>query len=75
MTDLLVLGFPAKEKAEAVSAAVFALVRRSTPDRVRQALLPYDPTIIRTSLPIAEESELIRRLQEMRAAVPAPPEV
>jgi uncharacterized membrane protein len=50
------------------SAAVFALVRRSTPDRVREALAPYHPTIIRTSLPSDQEAELTRRLQEVYAA-------
>lgn len=57
------------------SAAVFALVRRSTPDRVRQALAPYQPTIIRTSLSVHEEAELVRRLQEAQAAASAPQQV
>ncbi|HET9655658.1 MAG TPA: DUF1269 domain-containing protein [Kineosporiaceae bacterium] len=78
LTDLGINDKFIKEVAASLTpgaAAVFALVRRSTPDRVRQALLPYDPTIIRTSLSIAEESELIKRLQEMHAAVPTPQEV
>src|SRR5204863_8031307 len=49
------------------TAAVFALVRRSTPDKVQQALLPYEPTIIRTSLSTGEEAELVRRLQKAQA--------
>jgi uncharacterized membrane protein len=49
------------------SAAVFALVRRSTPDKVREALAPYQPTIIRTSLSADQEAELTHRLQEVRA--------
>jgi uncharacterized membrane protein len=53
------------------TAAVFALVRRSTPDKVQQALLPYEPTIVRTSLSTGEESELVRRLQEAQAQVQA----
>lgn len=52
------------------AAAVFALVRRSTPDRVQQALLPYEPTIIRTSLSVQEEADLVKRLQEMQAEAP-----
>jgi uncharacterized membrane protein len=53
------------------TAAVFALVRRSTPDKVQQALLPYEPTIVRTSLSSGEEAELVRRLQEAQAQVRA----
>ena len=53
------------------SAAVFALVRHSTPDRVQAALLPYRPTVVRTSLSVQEESELVRRLQEAQAEVQA----
>ncbi|MER7396536.1 DUF1269 domain-containing protein [Streptomyces sp. NPDC000151] len=44
-------------------AAVFALVRRSTPDRVREALRPFNPTVIRTSLTKDREEELISALQ------------
>ncbi|PWI19944.1 hypothetical protein DI272_41600 [Streptomyces sp. Act143] len=43
-------------------AAVFALVRRSTPDRVRDALRPFDPTVLRTSLTKDREEELIAAL-------------
>ncbi|GAA0461691.1 MULTISPECIES: DUF1269 domain-containing protein [Streptomyces] len=45
-------------------AAVFALVRRSTPDRVREALRPFDPTVLRTSLTKDREEELIAALQK-----------
>ncbi|MEU5000511.1 DUF1269 domain-containing protein [Streptomyces sp. NPDC021622] len=43
-------------------AAVFALVRKSTPDRVRAALRPFDPTVIRTSLTKEREEELVAAL-------------
>lgn len=46
-------------------AAVFALVRRSTPDRVRDALRPFNPTVIRTSLTKDREEELVAALQGM----------
>jgi membrane protein len=52
------------------SAAVFALAHRGTTDSVRAAVLPHHPAIIRTSLSVGEESELVRRLQE---AQPEPP--
>ncbi|MGW5861467.1 DUF1269 domain-containing protein [Streptomyces sp. NPDC055239] len=45
-------------------AALFALVRRSTPDRVRDAVRPFNPTVIRTSLTKDREEELIEALQE-----------
>ncbi|MEU5685118.1 DUF1269 domain-containing protein [Streptomyces venezuelae] len=44
-------------------AAVFALVRRSTPDRVREALRPFNPTVLRTSLTKDREEELVEALQ------------
>ncbi|WAL96466.1 DUF1269 domain-containing protein [Streptomyces sp. Je 1-369] len=44
-------------------AAVFALVRRSTPDRVREALRPFNPTVLRTSLTKDREEELVAALQ------------
>ncbi|MGH3322469.1 MAG: DUF1269 domain-containing protein [Streptosporangiaceae bacterium] len=44
-------------------AAVFALVRSSTPDRVRAALRPYNPEVIHTSLTKDDEAELVRSLQ------------
>ncbi|WP_320780485.1 DUF1269 domain-containing protein [Streptomyces sp. CRN 30] len=43
-------------------AAVFALVRSSTPDRVRDALRPFHPTVIRTSLTKDREEELVEAL-------------
>lgn len=45
------------------SAAIFALVRRSTPDRVREALAEYHPTVLRTSLTKDQEEELAAALQ------------
>lgn len=44
-------------------AAIFALVRRSTPDKVREAVAPYGPTIIQTSLSKDREEELVKALQ------------
>jgi uncharacterized membrane protein len=44
-------------------AAIFALVRRSTPDKVREALRPYEPTVIQTSLTKDREEELVKALQ------------
>lgn len=44
-------------------AAVFALVRRSTPDKVRAALRPYHPEVIHTSLTKDDEAELVSALQ------------
>src|SRR3954451_10018644 len=72
LTDLGIDDKFMKEVAAALepgAAAVFALVRRSTPDRVQAALLPYRPTIIRTSLSTHKEADLIRRLQEAQAAL------
>ncbi|WP_234426448.1 DUF1269 domain-containing protein [Streptomyces niger] len=54
-----------KETAGALEpgrAAVFALVRRSTPDRVRDALRPFHPTVLHTSLTKEREDELIAAL-------------
>jgi uncharacterized membrane protein len=44
------------------NAMIFALVRKSTPDRVRDALRPYQPTVIRTSLTKDREQELVEAL-------------
>ncbi|MGI5452927.1 DUF1269 domain-containing protein [Streptomyces sp. CA-249302] len=44
-------------------AAVFALVRRTTPDKVRDALRPFQPTVLRTSLTKDREEELVAALQ------------
>ena len=72
LTDLGIDDSFMKEVAASLqpgTAAIFALVRSSTPDRVQQALLPYQPTIIRTSLSTEKESDLIKRLQEAQAEV------
>jgi uncharacterized membrane protein len=72
LTDLGIDDKFMKEVAAALepgTAAVFALVRRSTPDRVQAALLPYQATIIRTSLSTDKEADLVRRLQEAQAGV------
>jgi len=50
------------------TAAIFALVRRSTPDRVRAALAPYGPTVLRTSLTKDKEEELVAALQGSQPA-------
>ena len=55
-----------KETAATITpgtAAIFALVRRSTPDRVRAALAAYEPTVLRTSLTGEREDELVAALQ------------
>jgi uncharacterized membrane protein len=44
------------------SAAIFALVRKSTPDRVRAAVAEFNPTVIRTSLTKEKEEELAAAL-------------
>jgi uncharacterized membrane protein len=44
-------------------AAVFALVRRSTPDRVRDAIRPYRPAVLHASLSKDTDEELVRALQ------------
>lgn len=43
-------------------AAIFALVRKSTPDRVREALRPYNPQVIQTSLTKDREEDLVAAL-------------
>lgn len=45
-------------------AAVFALVRRSTPDRVADALKQYRPVVLHTNLSHDREEDLVRALQE-----------
>ena len=44
-------------------AAVFALVRKSTPDRIRAALQQYRPIVLQTSLTTDRPEELVRALQ------------
>jgi uncharacterized membrane protein len=43
-------------------AAIFALIRRSTPDKVVDALRPYHPTVLRTSLSKEREEDLVEAL-------------
>lgn len=43
--------------------AVFVLVRRSTPDRVTEALNQYRPTVLHTNLSHDRQEELVRALQ------------
>ncbi|MER5252231.1 MULTISPECIES: DUF1269 domain-containing protein [unclassified Streptomyces] len=66
LTDIGINDAFVKETASALEpgrAAVFALVRRSTPDRVRDAVRPFNPTVIRTSLTKDREEELVEALQ------------
>ncbi len=49
-------------------AALFAIVRRSTPDKVVDALRPYNPVVIRTSLTEEREDDLIRALHGVPAS-------
>jgi uncharacterized membrane protein len=75
LTDLGINDKFMKEVAatlEPGSAAVFALVRRSTPDKVRQALAPFQPTLIHTSLTQDKESEITKALQEAHAETQRP---
>lgn len=44
-------------------AAVFALVRRATPDRVIERLRDYRPVVIQTNLPYDRHEDLVRALQ------------
>jgi len=46
------------------SAALFALVRRSTPDDVRKALAPFQPILIHTPLTQDREADITRALQQ-----------
>jgi uncharacterized membrane protein len=39
------------------------LVRRATPDRVIDAVKPYNPKILHTSLPAKDETELRQALE------------
>jgi uncharacterized membrane protein len=45
------------------NAAVFALIRRSTPDRVIEALKQYHPTVLHTNLTKDREEDLVKALQ------------
>lgn len=44
-------------------AAVFALIRRSAPDRVIEALRRYHPTVLHTNLTKDREEDLVKALQ------------
>ena len=66
LTDIGINDAFVKETANALEpgrAALFALIRRSTPDRVREAVRPFNPTVIRTSLTKDREEELVAALQ------------
>jgi uncharacterized membrane protein len=51
------------EQLQPGKAAVFALVRRSTPDRVTDALKQYHPTVLHTNLSRDREQDLVKALQ------------
>jgi uncharacterized membrane protein len=42
---------------------VFALIRRSTPDQVTEALKRYHPTVLCTTLTKDREEDLVKALQ------------
>jgi uncharacterized membrane protein len=42
---------------------VFALIRRSAPDRVTEALKQYHPTVVHTNLTKDREEDLVKALQ------------
>jgi uncharacterized membrane protein len=44
------------------TSALFLLLRQATFDKLSEALRPYDPKVIRTSLSYASEAELVRAL-------------
>ena len=44
-------------------AAVFVLARSATTDRVIEAIKPFNPTVIQTSLSHDREEELVRALR------------
>ena len=44
-------------------AAVFALIRRSTPDKVTEAVKRYHPTVLHTNLTKDREEDLVKALQ------------
>lgn len=51
------------EQLQPGRAAVFALVRRSTPEKVAEALRQYRPTVLHTSLAKDREDDLIKALR------------
>jgi uncharacterized membrane protein len=51
------------EQLQQGKAAVFVLARSATADRVIEAIKPFNPTVIQTSLSHDREEELVRALQ------------
>jgi uncharacterized membrane protein len=51
------------EQLQQGRAAVFLLARSATTDRVIEAIKPFNPTVIQTSLSHDREEELVRALQ------------
>jgi len=74
MAHLVVLGLDNRDDAERVmdlagdlakqgKVAVFLLAHSGTADRVIEAIKPYHPTVIQTSLSHDREEDLVRALQ------------
>jgi uncharacterized membrane protein len=51
------------EQLQQGKSAVFVLARSATTDRVIEAIKPFNPTVIQTSLSHDREEELVRALQ------------
>jgi uncharacterized membrane protein len=51
------------EQLQLGKAAVFALIRRSTPDRLTEALKRYHPRVLHTNLTRHREEDLVNALQ------------
>lgn len=51
------------------TSAILAVVRRSTPDKVREALQPYGGTVLQTSLTHEAEDKLVKALQGEKVKV------
>ena len=51
------------EQLQQGKAALFVLARSATTDRVIEAIKPFNPTVIQTSLSHDREEELVRALQ------------
>jgi uncharacterized membrane protein len=66
LTDISIDDDCIKATAETLqpgTSALFVLVRRVTPDRVIDAVKPYTPKILHTSLPAQDETELRQALE------------
>lgn len=52
------------------NSAIMAIVRRSTPDKVLEALAPFGGTVLQTSLSHEAEEKLVAALQGEKVAAP-----